>query len=162
MKKILLILLIILPVYIGFRIYFLDKKNFLCPIAYRRDMIIRCDSGGDGFFAADRSGNRLHQGVDLLADLGEPVLAARSGLVTAAQSSKGMGNFIIIRHSAQIATIYGHLSRIDVRKGDFVHQGQIIGAVGKTGNASSRTIEAHLHFEVRKGGAPQDPLEYLE
>ena len=143
-------------------LYLLNKKSFLCPIAYHRDMIIRVDSGGDGFFAADRSGNRLHQGVDLLADIGEPVLAPRSGWVTAAKGSKGMGNFIVIRHSASIATIYGHLSRIDVKKGDFVRQGQVIGAVGKTGNARGRIIEAHLHFEVRKGGVPQDPLEYLE
>jgi murein DD-endopeptidase MepM/ murein hydrolase activator NlpD len=73
-----------------------------------------------------------------------------------------MGNFVVIRHWDNLATIYGHLAQIYVTEGDFVRQGQVIGAVGKTGNANYRDIQPHLHFEVRKSGIPQDPIEYLE
>lgn len=162
MKKIFILLLIVLPFYIAARIYFLDKEYFLCPIEYRRDMVIRVDSHGNGFFAAGRSGNRLHQGIDLFATIATPVLAVRSGRVVAAQHSKGMGNFIVMRHRGNLITIYGHLSRIDVGRSEFVRQGEVIGAVGKTGNANYRDIQPHLHFEVRENNKPKDPLQYLE
>jgi len=162
MKKILLFLLVIMPVYLSVSLYFLDKNYFLCPIEYKQDAVIRCDSRGEGFFAARRNGNRVHEGIDLFAEIGSPVLAARSGRVIAARRSKGMGNFVVIHHPGNIITIYGHLHRIYVHKNAFVHQGEIIGAVGKTGNANYRAIQPHLHFEVRKDGIPQDPFEYLE
>jgi len=73
-----------------------------------------------------------------------------------------MGNFIIIRHPGNIITMYGHLFRIYVNKNAFVRQGEVIGSVGKTGNANYRDIQPHLHFEIRKNGVPQDPLEYIE
>lgn len=162
MKKILLILLVAIIFSLALAFYFLDKSTFLCPIEYKKDIIVRCDGRGDGFFAAERSGNRLHQGIDLYAAIGIPVFASRSGIVIAARRTRGMGNYVIIRHAGSITTLYGHLYRIDVNKGQFVRQGQIVGAVGKTGNANYRDILPHLHFEVRKKGVPQDPLEYLE
>jgi murein DD-endopeptidase MepM/ murein hydrolase activator NlpD len=161
MKKVLLFLLVILPIYLLISLYFLDKHYFLCPIEYKSDILIRCDSRGDGFFASRRSGNRTHEGIDLFAEMSSPVLAARSGRVIAARENRGMGKYIIIRHPDNITTIYGHLSKISVAQHKFVRQGEIIGEVGKTGNANYRDIQPHLHFEVRKGGIPQDPLEYL-
>lgn len=162
MKRTLLILFIILPVFLLINLYFLDKDYFLCPIEYKRDIIIRCDSMGDGFFASPRNGGRLHQGIDLFAPVGTGVLAARSGIVLEAASSKGMGNYIVIGHPGNIMTIYGHLSEIYVNKYKFVRQGELIGSVGKTGNANYRDIQPHLHFEVRKNDVAQDPLGYLE
>ena len=162
MKKILLFLLFFLPLFLGAGFYFLDKEYFLCPIAYRQDMVIRCDTRGNGFFAASRSGNRTHQGLDLLAEMGAQVKASRAGIVAAATHRRGMGNYIILRHPGNLITIYGHLLSIYVQPGQLVRQGQTIGAVGKTGNANYRDIQPHLHFEVRKNGTPQDPLEYLE
>lgn len=161
MKKILLILLVFIVIYSFASLYFLDKVYFLCPVEYPGDFIIRSDTRGDGFFSAPRSGKRIHDGLDLLAPIGEPVLASRFGRVLRAAHSRGMGNYIIIRHRGDITTIYGHLSQIYVKNGAFVRQGQVIGSVGKTGNANLRDIQPHLHFEVRKGGVPQDPLEYL-
>jgi murein DD-endopeptidase MepM/ murein hydrolase activator NlpD len=73
-----------------------------------------------------------------------------------------MGKFVIIQHAGDIKTVYGHLSEIYVTEGEFVRQSAPVGAVGKTGNAGSREILAHLHFEVRKNNQPQDPLVYLE
>jgi murein DD-endopeptidase MepM/ murein hydrolase activator NlpD len=162
MKKILLFLLILLPIYLLVSLYFLDKDYFLCPIEYKRDVLIRSDSRGDGFFAAERSGRRLHNGIDLFAEIGTPVMASRSGIVIAAKHTRGMGNYVIIRHPGNIITIYGHLLRIYISQNNFVRQGEVIGAVGKTGNANYRDILPHLHFEVRKDGIPEDPLEYLE
>jgi len=162
MKKIFLFLLIFLPIYLFISLYFLDKAYFLSPVEYKRDIIIRSDNRGDGFFAADRSGNRIHEGIDLFAKIGTPVLASRGGMVMAAGENNGMGKYVIIKHSDNITTRSGHLSRIYVHKNEFVCQGQVIGAVGKTGNANLRDIQPHLHFEIRKNGIPQDPLEYLE
>ncbi len=162
MKKALLFLLIVLPIYLLASLYFLDKDYFLCPIEYKSDVIIRSDNRGDGFFAANRKGKRVHQGIDLFARVGTPVLASRSGQVILATQNNGMGNYVIIRHPDNIVTIYGHLSEICVNKNEFIRQGRIVGRVGKTGNANYRDIQPHLHFEVRKNGIPQDPLRYLE
>ncbi|PIP20260.1 MAG: hypothetical protein COX40_05715 [Candidatus Omnitrophica bacterium CG23_combo_of_CG06-09_8_20_14_all_40_11] len=162
MKKILLFLLLIMPIYLLVSLYFLDKNYFLCPIEYKQDAVIRCDSRGEGFFGSSRNGNRTHEGIDLFAEIGSPVLACRSGIIVAARKNRGMGNFIIIRHPGNIITMYGHLFRIYVNKNAFVRQGEVIGSVGKTGNANYRDIQPHLHFEIRKNGVPQDPLEYIE
>jgi murein DD-endopeptidase MepM/ murein hydrolase activator NlpD len=161
MKKTLLLLLILLPVYLLFSLYFIDKYYFLCPIDYKTDIVIRHDGRGEGFFASSRSGGRLHQGLDLFAEIGTPVLASRSGVVVRAERNKGMGNYILIRHPGNLVTIYGHLSRFYVRPQHLVRQGEVIGAVGKTGNANYSDIQPHLHFEVRQGSLVQDPLEYL-
>ncbi len=162
MKKTLFFLLIVLPIYIFVTLYFLDKESFSCPIEYPWDMVIRNDNRGDGFFGAGRNGKRIHEGIDLFAKIGTPVSACRLGKVIAAKKTRGMGNYVIIRHPGNFTTVYGHLAEICVRKSQFVRQGQIIGRVGKTGNANYRDIQPHLHFEVRRDGTPQDPLEYLE
>lgn len=162
MKRALLFLLLVLPVYFFISLYFLDKEHFLCPIQYKRDKIIRSDGRGDGYFGAERNGNRLHKGVDLFAKIGASVLASRSGVVIAARQNNGMGKYVLIKHPGNIATLYGHLSKIYVNKFELVRQGQVIAAVGKTGNANWRSIQSHLHFEVRVNGIPQDPLNYLE
>ena len=139
----------------------MDKQYFICPIKYKNDIIIRNDNRGDGLFAAARSGKRLHKGLDLLADVGTSVCAAKSGKVVSATQNKGMGKYIIIRHRGNIITIYGHLSNIFVRKNDYIRQGQVIGSVGKTGNARAANMLSHLHFEIRKNGVPCDPFEYI-
>jgi murein DD-endopeptidase MepM/ murein hydrolase activator NlpD len=165
MKKVLvfsLAIILIISVYLFISPYFLDRVYFLCPIEYESNIVIRNDTRGDGYFAASRRGRRIHNGIDLLAELYTPVLASRSGRVIAAQSNHGMGNYIKIQHRGNIVTIYGHLSEMFVKRNQFVRQGQIIGSVGKTGNANSPAVLPHLHFEVRKDGVPQDPSEYLE
>lgn len=141
--------------------YMLDNGSFISPIRYQEDILIRSDGRGNGYFGSGRNGRRIHQGADLLADIGTAVLASRAGIVVAAKSNRGMGNYIIIKHLGGLTTVYGHLLKSYVVQGQFVWKGQIIGCVGKTGNANSRAILAHLHFELRKDGIPQDPLEYL-
>lgn len=124
--------------------------------------LIRSDSRGDGFFGAKRNGHRMHEGIDLFAAIDTPVFASRSGIVTEAGSGKGYGNYVIIRHMDNITTIYAHLFRIAVRQNQLVRQGQVIGSVGKSGNAGHPAIQPHLHFEVRLAGIAQNPEEYLQ
>lgn len=101
--------------------------------------------------------NRLHAGVDFGARNGSPIRAAAPGVVIAAQYNKGYGNMVIIDHGGGISTLYGHCSSIGVLAGQKVQQGQVIAAVGSTGLATG----PHLHFEVRVGGKPVNPMSYL-
>ncbi len=140
----------------------LDKFKFLSPIDYSGDIPIRRDDYGDGSFGARRSrGRRTHLGIDILAEVGTTVKAAKSGIVLNAERNHGLGKYVEIKHRHGLVTIYGHLSEIMVKKGQVVKQGQVIGEVGKTGNAYRKLILPHLHFEVRKFGMPQDPVDYL-
>ena len=160
-KKILLIILILICVWVFLGLTWMDKQYFICPIEYKNDIIVRNDNRGDGLFASSRSGKRIHKGLDLLADVGTSVCTAKSGKVVSATVNKGMGKYIIIRHRDDLITIYGHLSNIYVCKDDYVRQGQVIGSVGKTGNARAAGMLPHLHFEIRKNGVPLDPLAYI-
>jgi murein DD-endopeptidase MepM/ murein hydrolase activator NlpD len=102
--------------------------------------------------------NRQHTGVDYGAPTGTPVRAIGDGVVQIAGQQRGYGNVIYIRHrNARDTTIYGHLSRIDVKVGDRVAQGDKIGAVGATGMATG----PHLHFEYRVNNQPQNPADML-
>ena len=98
---------------------------------------------------------RAHLGVDYAAPTGTPVRVVGEGVVDFAGWQNGYGNVVHVRHGADRLTVYAHLSRIDVRKGQRVEQGQHIGAVGATGWATG----PHLHFEFRVGGVHQDPLK---
>lgn len=100
---------------------------------------------------------RLHAGIDIAAGSGTPIRAAASGRVIFAGWEGGYGNYTIIDHGNGLATCYAHQSSIGVSTGQSVSQGQVIGAVGNTGHS----FGAHLHFEVRIGGSPVDPLGYL-
>lgn len=97
---------------------------------------------------------RAHLGVDYGAPTGTPVRVVGDGVVEFAGVQNGFGNVVFVRHNGADLTVYAHLSRIDVRVGQRVAQGQRIGAVGSTGWATG----PHLHFEFRVNGAHQDPL----
>lgn len=97
---------------------------------------------------------RRHLGVDYGAPTGTAVRSVGDGVVAFAGRQNGYGNVVQIKHSNERSTLYAHLSRIDVRQGQRVEQGQHIGAVGATGWATG----PHLHFEFRVGGKHQDPL----
>lgn len=97
-----------------------------------------------------------HPAIDIAATTGTPVRAADSGVVSFAGWNAGYGRLIIVDHGGGMTTRYGHLSRIDVRPGDRVERGQVIGAVGETGRATG----PHLHFEVRIEGEARNPLQY--
>lgn len=103
-------------------------------------------------------GRRGHDGIDYGAPRGTPVRTVGDGVVEFAGVQSGYGNVIYVRHRhRQDTTVYGHLSRIDVKAGDKVLQGEKIGEVGSTGVATG----PHLHFEFRVNGEPQDPAAVL-
>ncbi|MDX8397543.1 MAG: M23 family metallopeptidase [Mariprofundaceae bacterium] len=105
-----------------------------------------------------RRGSRMHDGIDIGAKEGTPVHAAASGeVVYSNHRLTGYGNLIIIRHRHDLFTAYAHNQRNLVRKGDKVKAGAVIARVGHTGRATG----PHLHFEVRRGPTPVDPLVYL-
>jgi murein DD-endopeptidase MepM/ murein hydrolase activator NlpD len=97
---------------------------------------------------------RAHLGVDFAAPTGTPVRTVGDGVVEFAGVQNGFGNVIFVKHRNNHTTVYAHLSRISVRRGQAVTQGQDIGAVGATGWATG----PHLHFEFRVNGAHQDPM----
>jgi len=97
---------------------------------------------------------KLHTGVDLAAPRGTPIYAAGDGVVQKAGWSSGYGQFTLIKHTNGYETAYGHQSKIVVKAGTRVRQGQLIGYVGSTGNSTGN----HLHFEVRINGRFVDPL----
>ena len=100
----------------------------------------------------------FHTGVDLAAVPGTPILAAADGIVVAVgHSGVGYGNYVIIAHGGGIMTLYGHLLETDVSVGDKVARGQRVGREGSTGWSTG----PHLHFEVRVGNEPVDPMLYL-
>jgi murein DD-endopeptidase MepM/ murein hydrolase activator NlpD len=103
---------------------------------------------------------RTHDGLDIMLDKGEPVLAAFDGKVRYARYHyNGYGNLVIIRHFNGIETYYAHLSAIYVTSGQMVKAGQIIGAGGSTGSSYRG---AHLHFEMRWRDRPFDPLAIID
>ncbi|KLR59713.1 MULTISPECIES: M23 family metallopeptidase [unclassified Diaphorobacter] len=97
---------------------------------------------------------RAHLGTDFAAPTGTSVRTVGDGVVDFAGVQNGYGNVVYIKHRNQHVTVYAHLSRIDVRKGESVEQGQKIGAVGSTGWATG----PHLHFEFRVAGEHKDPM----
>lgn len=98
---------------------------------------------------------RAHLGVDYGAPTGTPVRVVGDGVVDFAGVQNGYGNVVIVKHSGDRATVYAHLSRIDVRKGQRVDQASVIGLVGSTGVSTG----PNLHFEFRNKGVHVDPLQ---
>lgn len=97
---------------------------------------------------------KAHLGVDYAAPSGTPVRSIGDGVVEFAGVQSGFGNVVFVNHGKENTTVYAHLSKINVQKGEKVSQSQTIGAVGSTGWATG----PHLHFEFRTNGVHQDPL----
>jgi murein DD-endopeptidase MepM/ murein hydrolase activator NlpD len=98
-----------------------------------------------------------HEGVDIAALTGTPILAAAKGRIVKAEWENGYGQMVEIDHGYGFTTRYGHTSKILVRVGQEVKRGDVIALVGNTGIATS----SHLHYEVRMGGKPMNPLNYV-
>ena len=99
----------------------------------------------------------MHEGMDLVADVGTRVVAAAGGVVQTAEFHPEYGNIIEIDHGNDFSSRYAHLSRIDVKPGQVVRRGQTIALSGNTG----RSTGPHLHFEVRFKGVAQNPARFL-
>ena len=100
---------------------------------------------------------RRHNGIDIKAPEGTPVRASESGKVIFSGYIRGYGNVIIIKHKGGWYTVYAHNKYNVVKKGEWVKKGQVIAYVGRTGRATA----PHLHFEIRRGKKPVNPLRYI-
>ena len=104
------------------------------------------------------NGAEFHQGIDIAAEMGTPIVATADGVVTiAGWNAGGYGNMVDIDHGSGVSTRYGHASTIVVTVGQRVRRGQIIAYVGSTGHSTG----PHLHYEVRLSGQPVNPTSYL-
>lgn len=102
---------------------------------------------------------RMHYGIDIDASYGTDILSSADGVVTLVLfDDVGYGWYIIVYHGDGISTLYAHCSKVLVKEGQNVKQGQVLGLVGTTGASTG----PHIHYEVRVNGKPQNPLDYVK
>jgi murein DD-endopeptidase MepM/ murein hydrolase activator NlpD len=105
-----------------------------------------------------KTNGKANDGINLAVPEGTPVKAAEDGVVAyAGNELKGYGNLILVRHANGYVTAYAHASELLVKRGDTIKRGQVIAKSGQSGEVAS----PQLHFEIRKGSAPVDPLQFL-
>lgn len=120
-----------------------SSKNITSPFGTRKHPILGIE--------------RFHNGIDIGAKSGAPILAAYNGTVVSASYTSAMGNYIMIDHGDGLYTIYMHCSALYVSQGQYVSRGDTIAAVGSTGLSTG----PHLHFTVRRNGEYVNPLDYV-
>jgi murein DD-endopeptidase MepM/ murein hydrolase activator NlpD len=103
-------------------------------------------------------GKAQNDGINIAAAKGAPVVAANNGVVAhAGNQLRGFGNVVLVKHDNGTMTVYAHLDKVSVKKGDILSAGQRLGTVGQTGTVK----DPQLHFEIRKGRKPIDPNQFL-
>ena len=131
------------------------ERDFFQGLVFQHPLPGARQSSGFGWRKDPIHGRHaFHGGIDLAASQGTPVQSAESGEVIFAGDKSGYGRTVLIRHEYGYVTLYGHLSKILVKKGDKVRRGTDIGRVGKTG----RVTGPHLHFEILKEGRQRRPV----
>jgi murein DD-endopeptidase MepM/ murein hydrolase activator NlpD len=129
-----------------------DRERFIAPLKGRL-------SSGFGYRQSPMGGGRkYHSGIDIAAPYKSPIRAAASGKVIKAARSWSRGRHVIIQHADGYSTAYFHLASTDVKEGDWVKQGEIIGREGSTGISTG----PHLHFEIHRNGQAVDPALYIK
>lgn len=133
----------------------IKKQKYLWPLPQTWNYI----SYKYGYRTIDELGyhNKFHYGIDIPAYRGVDILASKAGKVLIAKYHSSYGNYVIIDHGNGFQTLYAHASKLYVKAGQYVEQGQAIAAVGSTGTSTGN----HLHFEVRVNGDKRDPLDYV-
>ncbi len=124
-------------------------SGFIWPLPIERTPSLSSSYGARG--------NRHHDGLDIRARMGDPIYAASAGRVLFSGWRSGYGQTIVLDHRGGVTSLYAHASALYVAQGEVVARGQVIGAVGATGNATG----PHLHFEIRWAGRPLDPVPLL-
>jgi murein DD-endopeptidase MepM/ murein hydrolase activator NlpD len=105
-----------------------------------------------------KTNGKSNDGINLAVPEGTPVKAAEDGVVAySGNELKGYGNLVLVRHSNGYVTAYAHASELLVKRGDTIKRGQVIAKSGQSGEVTS----PQLHFEIRKGSQPVDPLQFL-
>jgi murein DD-endopeptidase MepM/ murein hydrolase activator NlpD len=140
------------------RIADLLKKIQYVPIGLPHIGRLTSDFGVRGNPVEKGNGLEFHSGLDLAGKIGDPVHATANGKVIFAHVKGGYGNCIIIKHDFGYETLYGHLSKIKVKKGQEVKAGEIIGELGNSG----RSTGPHIHYEVICNKEKKNPNRYLQ
>ncbi|MCI5145503.1 MAG: M23 family metallopeptidase [Candidatus Electrothrix sp. AR3] len=100
----------------------------------------------------------FHAGIDFRGKIGDKILATADGVIKkSAYDKKGLGHYVTVRHGNGYETVFGHMSKRLLKKGDKVRRGQVVGLMGNTG----RSTGPHLHYEIRYRGKAVDPKKYL-
>jgi murein DD-endopeptidase MepM/ murein hydrolase activator NlpD len=127
------------------------------PEHYSGDMQWPLEAGIVSSEFGQRSG-KMHKGIDIAADVGEPVYAVADGdVIYASDGMRGYGNVVILRHDRQRVSLYAHNSALKVNVGDHVAKGSLVALLGSTGHSTG----PHVHFEIRDGDNPIDPRSAL-
>ena len=145
-----------------------DEKAELLRLLDRQKSILACTpsvwpargwvSSGFGYrLSPFTSEKELHRGLDICSRKGSPVLAPADGVVSYVESDPGYGKTVIVNHGYGLNTMYAHLDKVHVKKGQAVRRHQEIAQVGDSG----RTTGSHLHYEVHLNGVPVNPLRYI-
>ncbi len=124
------------------------------PLA-KKDFVKMSSAYGDRYHPVQHK-MKKHQGLDLVAKMGKPVYASAAGLVLKSDWDSGYGNRVILLHFNGVKTLYGHLSKSEVRRAQLVKAGEVIGFVGDTG----QTTGPHLHYEIWVKSKKINPLAY--
>lgn len=127
------------------------KKKWFSPLSGKI-------TSGFGYRRHPFTGKKqFHTGIDIAAPRGSNVKATRAGKIITAKFIRGYGKTVLIEHKNGYQSLYAHLSRINVKKGQSIRANTIIGNVGTTGNSTG----PHLHFEIRKNNVPVSPISYV-
>jgi murein DD-endopeptidase MepM/ murein hydrolase activator NlpD len=131
------------------------SKSLVFPVTGKRSVI------GSFWGAVRDGGRRKHEGIDIFARKGTPVVAICDGFIVSKGSTPRGGKILWLQSTGHpISVYYAHLDQHKVRNGQFVRKGQVIGTVGNTGNA--RYTPPHLHFGIYKFTGPVNPLPYVK
>lgn len=104
-----------------------------------------------------KKGERMHEGLDITGKKNQKIFASAAGRVIDVAYVRGYGRTVIVYHGGGWSTLYAHLTKYKVRKSQDINAGDVVGLMGRTGRAQA----VHLHFEIRKGADPLDPLLFL-
>ena len=154
------------PVYDRFRALMqnLDRAHLMQLAAYKVPFAspvrqkVRYTSGFGRRVDPITGRGRMHSGQDLAGPRNTPILASADGTVSFAGRQSGYGKVVKIRHGFGYETVYAHLNSIKVKSGDSISRGDVIGGMGNTG----RSTGTHLHYEIRVGGTPVNPMPYMK
>lgn len=136
----------------------IEKEEVAAPAVQSKPFIKPVDGQVISEFGGNKAGGGFNDGINIQAPEGTPVKAASGGTVVySGNQLQGYGNLIIVRHPDGYLSSYSHLKDLELKKGDSIKQGEVLGHVGKTGNVES----PQLHFGIRKGREPVDPKSYL-
>lgn len=136
--------------------HLLDKESFLKSTPTLMPAVGHFTSGYGPRMSPYAGRIKMHEGIDIGASIGTPIIAPADGIVTFSGAKPGFGNFVQIDHGYGVETIYGHAASLSVKKGQKIERGEKIATVGNTGFSTG----PHVHYEVRVNGTPVDPLYY--